>query len=51
MYKQMYLHLFNAVTDSLEAMEQMNYGEAKQILTAAQVECEELYLDGEESTV
>ncbi len=45
MYKKMYLHLFNAVTDSLEAINQMDYGKAHQMLIRAQEECEEIYLD------
>lgn len=36
MFKEMYLRLFNRVTDALEA------------LTAAQQECEELYIEGSE---
>ena len=48
MYKKMYLRLFNAVSDSLTAMEQMNYGEARRLLMQAQQACEELFLDGEE---
>ena len=48
MYKKMYLHLFNAVTDSLDAMTRMNYGEAYQLLKKAQAECEDIYLDGED---
>ena len=48
MYSEMYYHLFNAVTDALEQMEQHNYGTARQLLVAAQQACEERYLDGEE---
>ena len=48
MYKKMYLRLFNAVSDSLTAMEQMNYGEARRLLMQAQQSCEELFLDSEE---
>ena len=48
MYEKMYFALFNAVTDALEAMEAQNFGQAKDLLIAAQQRCEELYLDGEE---
>ena len=48
MYEKMYFTLFNAVTDALEAMEAQNFGQAKELLIAAQQHCEELYLDGEE---
>ena len=46
-YKKLYFHLFNAVTDSLQAMEQQNYGQASSILMSAQQETEEMYLDDE----
>ena len=36
MYRKMYYTLFNAVTDALEAMEQQNYGQARELLIAAQ---------------
>ena len=48
MYLAMYLHLFNAVTDSLAAMEEQNCGQARALLIEAQQRCEEIYLDGEE---
>lgn len=48
MYHKMYLHLFNAVTDSLEEMEKQNFGKAHDLLVKAQQECEEIYMDGEE---
>lgn len=49
MYKKMYLKLFNAVTDALEAMERRNYGQAEDLLKRGQQEAEELYLAGEEA--
>lgn len=48
MYKKMYLQLFNAVTDSLEAMEAQNFGQARELLIAAQQVCEEIYMDADE---
>ena len=50
-YKNMYLVLFNAVTDALSALDQQNFGLAAQALRRAQWEAEELYLGvGEEPT-
>ena len=50
-YKEMYYHLFNAMTDALALMEQQNYGMAVQRLMQAQQETEELYLEaGEQET-
>ena len=46
-YSKLYFHLFNAVTDALQAMEQQNYGQASSILMSAQQETEEMYLDDE----
>lgn len=40
-----YTHLFNAVTDALSAMEQQNYGKAKELLIEAQQTSEELWLE------
>ena len=40
-----YTHLFNAVTDALSAMEQQNFGEAKDLLIKAQQASEELWLE------
>ena len=50
MYKKMYLHLFNAVTDSLEDMAHLNYGQAYERLCEAQVECENIYMDFKDGT-
>ena len=44
-YKTLYFKLFNAITDALEAMEEENFGQAKQILRQAQINAEETYLD------
>ena len=49
MYREMYLRLFNAVTDALAAMEEQNFGCAKEALIAAQQRCEEMYLKEEET--
>ena len=44
-YKMLYLKLFNAITDALEAMEAQNFGQAKELLRQAQIDAEEAYLD------
>ena len=44
-YEACYYLLFNSVTDALEAMEQQNYGYAKQLLITAQQEAEDLWID------
>ena len=46
--RELYLHLFNAVTDALRDLEQRNYGAAQERLIRGQQECEELYLSREE---
>ena len=43
-YKKLYFHLFNAVTDALDAMEQQNFGTAKDLLIRAQQQAEEQYI-------
>jgi len=48
-YKKLYYKLFNAVTDALEALEQLNVGQAKELLLRAQQETEELYLSEEDA--
>ena len=47
-YKKMYFHLFNAVTDALAQMERQNFGAAAELLVQAQQACEEIYLDAED---
>jgi len=44
-YKMLYLKLFNAITDALEAIEAQNFGQAKDLLRQSQIDAEELYLD------
>lgn len=48
-YKQMYLKLFNAVTDALTQLEENgSLIDAINILKQAQIDCEEIYLDSDE---
>ena len=46
-YQKMYSLLFNAITDSLEQFEKQNYGDAKELLIAAQQKAEEIYITAE----
>lgn len=48
MYKEMYLHLFNAITDALEALDAQNCRLAADILRTAQQAAEERYISGRE---
>lgn len=43
-YQALYYKLFNACTDALQDMEQLNFGQAKERLISAQQEAEEKYL-------
>ena len=47
-FKEMYLHLFNRVTDALRALEVGDPAQARAFLIAAQQDCEELYLNADE---
>ncbi len=46
-YQKMYTALFNAVTDALENIEAQNYGDAKDLLIAAQQQAEDIYITAE----
>ena len=46
-YQKMYVQLFAAVTDALEAMSQQNYGQAADILRKGQQTAEEIYVSAE----
>lgn len=50
-YKKMYLSLFNSITDSLNALESLNFGQAADILRQAQSDCEELYVEDAEELI
>ena len=47
-YERMYRVLFNAITDSLCAMEVNDRAKAEEILKRAQIVCEEIYIDSTE---
>lgn len=44
MYEKMYAIIFNAVSDALKEMGNMNYGLARTILESAQGETEDMYI-------
>ena len=48
-YKNLYLKLFNSVTDGINALENFDGVKALQILKQAQIDCEELYISSQES--
>ena len=50
-YKKMYLSLFNSITDSLNALESLNFGQAADILRQAQSDCEKLYVEDAEELI
>lgn len=47
-YKAMYLRLFNAVTDAIEALRVGQPFQARDLLIAAQQETEEMFLSAED---
>lgn len=44
-YKEMYLHLFNAVTDALQKLAEQDTVETRRILESAQQWCESAYIE------
>ncbi len=48
MYQKMYTHLFNAITDALDAIEAQNVGQASELLREAQRKAEEMYMETEQ---
>lgn len=48
--EERYLLLFTRITDALEALDNWNIGETKQILVKAQQDAEEDYLASQEDT-
>lgn len=47
-YKEIYLNLFNRVTDAIREIELLNFGAAREILIRAQQNAEEKYLNSKE---
>ena len=51
MEESLYFHLFNAITDAIEALDRQNYGLARDTLVTAQQQTEDRYMSqGEDST-
>lgn len=50
MYKEMYFHLFNAITDAIELLEQQEFQKALDCLARAQRHTEETYIDDPAAT-
>ena len=48
-YQKMYTTLFCAATDALDALEQLNVGQAKELLRRTQIDAEKTYLEEEET--
>ena len=46
LYKKMYLHLFNSVSDAVWELEKGNGAYAEELLKKAQAESEELFMNG-----
>ena len=45
-YEKLYHIMFNAATDALRALENLNTGTAREILETAQQKAEDAYLEG-----
>ena len=48
LYKDLFYHLFNRITDALEAIKAQNYGLARDILMEAQRASEEKFISSEQ---
>ena len=46
LYKKLYYTLFNAVTDALHQLENLDPVQCRRILIKAQQKCEEIYISG-----
>ena len=47
-YKESYLVLFRAVRDAVDAIEQQNYGMAKELLIQGEQKAEEIFLSSDD---
>ena len=50
-YKEMYFHLFAMVEDAMSALLFDDYSLAYEILYAAQLDCEEMYLENDDPLI
>ena len=48
-YQKMYYYLFSAITSAIEAMDELNIGQAKQMLILAQQKTEDIYISADEN--
>lgn len=48
LYQKMYCIMFNAITDALNELDEMNIGKAKECLKEAQFHTEELFMSQDE---
>ena len=48
-YEKMYCRLFNSITDALELLKQGDETGAERLLMKAQLDCEEMYIEWEET--
>ena len=48
-YQKLYAKLFNAATDALDALEELNVGRVKDILRQVRIDAEETYLEDAET--
>ena len=46
-YEKLYFMLFNSITDALNEMDKLNFGNASDVLKKAQANSEETYVNGE----
>lgn len=49
-YEKLYHITFNAITDALEQLDEMNIGRARRTLREAQSQAEELYISQEDAS-
>lgn len=47
-YQKLYITLFNAITDALRKIDELEVAKAKQLLMQAQQKTEEMYMDAEQ---
>ena len=47
-YRKLYVHLFQTLTKSIEALERQDFGTARELLIREQQAAEEMYLDMED---
>lgn len=51
LYKELYLYLFNKVTDAISSVDAGDVEKVKDILREAQIKCEEMYIESNEEPI